>query len=67
LVNNQKAGVGHILQNAERKAVFVVVVVLFCFVFFSANSTQELSPEFLILAWYEVESQGCFDLHFPDD
>jgi hypothetical protein len=31
-----------------------------------------LSPEFLILAiltgvWCEVESQGCFDLHFPDD
>jgi hypothetical protein len=31
-----------------------------------------LSPEFLILAiltgvWCEVESQGYFDLHFPDD
>ena len=28
-----------------------------------------LSPEFLILAILtgEVESQGCFDLHFPDD
>ena len=29
-----------------------------------------LSPEFLILATLtgvEVESQGCFDLHFPDD
>jgi hypothetical protein len=29
-----------------------------------------LSPEFLILAITtggEVESQGCFDLHFPDD
>jgi hypothetical protein len=29
-----------------------------------------LSPEFFDLShsdWYEVESQGCFDLHFPDD
>jgi len=30
-----------------------------------------LSPEFFILAilsdWCEVESKGCFDLHFPDD
>jgi hypothetical protein len=29
-----------------------------------------LSPEFFDLShsdWCEVESQGCFDLHFPDD
>jgi hypothetical protein len=29
-----------------------------------------LSPEFFDLShsdWYKVESQGCFDLHFPDD
>ena len=29
-----------------------------------------LSPEFFYLShsdWYEVESQGCFDLHLPDD
>jgi hypothetical protein len=31
---------------------------------------QLLSPEFFDLShsdWYEVESQGCFDLNFPDD
>ena len=29
-----------------------------------------LSPEFFYLNhsdWYEVESQDCFDFHFPDD
>ena len=28
-----------------------------------------LSPEFFLKQsdWSEVESQGCFDLHFPDD
>jgi hypothetical protein len=36
----------------------------------SPQSCQHLlSPEFLILAFLlvEVESQGCFDLHFPDE
>jgi hypothetical protein len=32
---------------------------------------QVLSPEILILVsrsdWCKVESQGCFDLHFPED
>jgi hypothetical protein len=29
-----------------------------------------LSPDFFYLShsdWYEEESQGCFDLHFPDN
>jgi hypothetical protein len=37
---------------------------------FSPHPHQHLlSPEFLILAILtgEMESQGCFDLHFPDD
>jgi hypothetical protein len=34
----------------------------------SPHPCQELLlPEFLILDWCEVESQGCFDLHFLDD
>jgi hypothetical protein len=37
----------------------------------SPDPRQDLSPEFFFFFshsdWYEMECQGCFDLHFHDD
>ena len=32
----------------------------------SASRVLALKAEFSHSDWYKVESQGCFDLHFPD-